>query len=64
MNPKTFITVSGIIFSAVAVAHALRLLGGWGVSIGGFAVPMWFSVLGLALAGYLAFAAFSLEYKS
>ena len=61
MNQKTFTLTAGVIFSLVAVLHALRLLLGWDAVIGGWTVPMWFSWLALALAGYLAFTAFKIH---
>jgi len=58
MNQKSSAITAGVVFSLVAVLHALRLLLGWDAVIGGWPVPMWFSWLALALAGYLAFTAF------
>ncbi|MBI4004432.1 MAG: hypothetical protein HY353_05360 [Candidatus Omnitrophica bacterium] len=61
MNQKTFVLTAGVVFSLVAVLHALRLLLGWDAIIGGWHVPMWFSWPALALAGYLAFTAFKVK---
>ena len=61
MNQKTFVRTAGVVFSLVAVLHALRLLLGWDAVIGGWSVPMWLSWLALALAGYLAYAAFRMK---
>ena len=61
MNQKTFTLTAGVVFSLIAVLHALRLLLGWDAIIGGWPVPMWLSWLALALAGYLAFTAFKVK---
>ena len=60
MSQKTFTLTAGAIFTIVAVLHLLRLLLGWEAAIGGWHVPVWFSWLGLALAGFLAYTAFTL----
>ena len=59
MTQRAFNTVAGTIFLLVAILHALRLLFRWHASIGSWIVPMWVSWAGLALAGFLAYAAFS-----
>ena len=61
MNQKTFALTAGVVFSLVAVLHALRLLLGWDAVIGGWHVPMWLSGVALALAGYLAYTAFRMK---
>ena len=58
MTQRAFNTAAGSIFLIVALLHALRLFFGWHASIGGWIVPMWVSWVGVALAGFLAFAAF------
>ncbi len=60
MSQKTFTAAAGVIFSLVALLHALRLLLNWDAVIGGWSVPVWLSWLALALAGYLAYTAFTL----
>jgi len=63
MSQHTFTCVAGTIFLLVAAFHALRLLLGWDAVIGGWPVPRWVSWLALALAGWLAWAAFRLKRK-
>ena len=62
MKQKTYLKVSGLIFTVVAIFHLLRLvLGiGWDINVAGWNVPGWFSLVGLAVAGYLAYAAYKL----
>ena len=64
MTAKSFFLVAGGIFSAVAVLHAVRLALGWDAIIGGWTVPPWISVAGLLIAGYMAYAGFSLYRRS
>ena len=63
MTPRTYSLIGGIIFSLVALLHALRLLRGWHVMIGDLSVPVWVSWLGLAIAGYLAYEGFTLSRR-
>jgi hypothetical protein len=60
MTPRTYSLISGIIFSLVALLHALRLLRGWQVTIGDMMVPLWVSGIGLAISGFLAYEGFLL----
>lgn len=60
MNKETFSTVTGVIFTVVAVLHLLRAVMGWQAAIGGFAVPLWLSWVAVVVAAYLAHSAFSL----
>lgn len=61
MAHKTFMQVATAIFAVVAAAHSLRLVLGWGVTIGGFQVPLWWSAVGLLLAGFLAWSGYKLN---
>jgi hypothetical protein len=61
MTPRTYSLIAGIIFSLVALLHALRLLRGWHVVIGDLSLPVWVSWLGLVIAGYLAYQGFRLS---
>ena len=59
MKQNTFNTAAGTIFGLVAVVHAMRLLRGWPLLLGRWAAPMWASWVGLAVSGFLCWAAFS-----
>ena len=50
---KPFTTTAVVVFSLVALAHLLRLFAGWEVVVGGFVIPVWFSVIGVVIAGGL-----------
>ena len=60
MTQHAFLVTAGIVFSLVALLHALRLLKRWPVTIGGWRVPTWISWVALAGAGFLAYTAFTL----
>ena len=60
MDQKRFNMVAGVIFAAVALFHALRILMGWPAVIGGWMVPIWVSGIGLVVAGGLSYFAISL----
>ena len=51
---KPFTTIAVAIFSLIAIVHLLRLFVGWEVIVSGFVIPVWWSVLGLVIAGGLA----------
>ena len=54
---KTGSKLAILLFTLVAIAHLLRLLGGIEVTVGDWSVPHWVSVLGvivpLAISGFL-----------
>jgi len=47
-----------IIFAVVAIFHAVRLFSGWGVMIHTFSVPVWWSFVGLLIAGFMAWTGY------
>lgn len=55
MIRKPFSTLAVLVFVLVALAHLHRLLFGWDVLINEGRVPIWTSVLGVLIAGVLAF---------
>lgn len=46
--------VAGVIFSFLALMHLIRLFVGWGIVVGTFSIPLWWSGIGLIIAGILA----------
>lgn len=50
---RAYIWISGALFGAIAVVHALRLLQGWPVEVAGRNVPVWISGVGLLVTGIL-----------
>lgn len=57
MSQKTFNTTAGLIFLTVALMHGVRVLQEWDAVIGGWRVPMLFSIVAAVLAGFLAYTA-------
>ena len=53
MNPGTLFAT--ILLAAVAVAHLLRMIYGWQVTIADSVVPMWVSGVAFVVAGAAAF---------
>lgn len=51
------------IFILVAIAHFLRLVFGWEVTVNSLVIPMWVSVLALLIAGALAYYLWHEAYK-
>ncbi|MBI2627017.1 MAG: hypothetical protein HYW77_02120 [Parcubacteria group bacterium] len=58
MSYKTYSTTVGVIFLIIAILHLFRLIFGWNANIGGWEVPMWFSVVFIFVAGYLGYQSF------
>ena len=56
MTNNSFRKTAGMVFAVVAVVHALRIVFGWEVGIGGWAMPMWLSWLAVVLIGWLSWS--------
>ncbi|MFA5975643.1 MAG: hypothetical protein WC859_05690 [Elusimicrobiota bacterium] len=60
MNTKTYLLVTGVIFSVVALLHGFRVMFRWEVFIRGEPVSQALSLVGFFVAGFLAIVAFRL----
>lgn len=60
MNQRTYLKVTGLLFSVGAVVHLLRVFLGWPANLAGWDVPVWLSIVAVAVAGYLAYSAYKL----
>jgi hypothetical protein len=58
MDRKTYLLVAGIIFTLVALFHAMRIYMEWPIMIGDWSVPKWVSWAALIVAGGLAIFGF------
>jgi hypothetical protein len=58
MDRKTFCMLAGIIFTLVALFHAVRIYMEWPVMIGDWSAPKWVSWIALIVAGGLAVIGF------
>ena len=52
---KPFATVAVVVFSLVALMQLTRVALGWVVTIDGFTIPLWASVVACVVAAALAF---------
>ncbi len=52
---KPFTTIATGIFSVICLVHIARLVYGFDIVVGGWAVPRWVSVPGAVVTGGLAF---------
>ena len=52
---KPFTAVAVVVFSVVALLQSLRVALGWEVTVNGFDIPLWASVIAFAVAPTLAF---------
>jgi hypothetical protein len=51
---KPFTSVGIAVFSVVALAHLLRILLGWTVTVNGILIPFWLSVIACGVSATLA----------
>ena len=61
MTHRTFSLVTAVLFSLVALLHAVRLIRAWQVTVEGAVMPLWISWIGFAIAAYLAYQGFQLS---
>jgi hypothetical protein len=52
---KPFTTAAIVIFSLVALLQLVRVALGWEVTVNGFLIPFWASVIACVIAATLAF---------
>ena len=53
---KPFAALAILVFSLVALLQLLRVFFGWQVTVNGFFIPLWASVIACLVAAALAFA--------
>jgi hypothetical protein len=63
MSTKGYLLATAVLFTAIALLHAVRLINGWPVSIDGWSADLWVSWVGLAVAGFLGWQGFRLSGK-
>jgi hypothetical protein len=51
---KPFTTVAVVFLALIAIVHFLRLFAGWGLTVVGLVIAVWWSALGVLIAGGLA----------
>ena len=55
---RTYLFVVGVLFTAVAIVHLLRVFSGANLVLLGWSAPLWLSWLGTIITSYLAYASF------
>lgn len=60
MQQRTYLQVTGLLFTVAAVIHLLRVFLGWEANLAGWVVPGWLSWVAVVVAGYLAYSAYKL----
>ena len=61
MTQRTYTQITGMFFGLIALLHIFRFLQGWEATIGGWQVPLWLSVVGVVVTGFLAWSAWKLS---
>lgn len=56
MSNNAYHKTTGVVFAAITVLHAFRLLYGWEAVIGDWTVPFWLSWFAVVFAGWLAWS--------
>ncbi len=59
-NTKLTLTINLVLFLLVFVLHALRLIFGVNAQFGSWNVPLWLSIIALAVSGLMIY----LNYKA
>jgi hypothetical protein len=54
MDKRTYYRLASLIFTLLAVAHAVRIWYGWPAVMGEYDIPMEVSWVALGISGYLA----------
>ncbi len=54
MDKNKLLLIASVIFGVVGFLHALRAIFGWEVNIGKVNIPLYFSYVAVAVAGYLS----------
>ena len=52
---KPISTIAVVVFLLVALAHLVRVVLGWEVTVNGVSIPIWVSVIACAVTAVLAF---------
>ena len=50
MSQKTALKVGAVLFGIIGFLHILRLVNKWDAAIGGWNVPLWLSVVAVAVS--------------
>ncbi len=54
MTQQAYAITTSVLFALVAVLHLLRFFLQWEITVDGWNVPLWVSVIAVIVAGYLS----------
>jgi len=60
MKKQTFFALTSFIFALVALMHVFRLVYSWPAVMGSWNIPIWVSMIGVVVAGFLSYSAYRL----
>ena len=60
---KVIFITAGVLLTVVAVLHFLRILYGVPIWFGTVSIPLWLSIFGVIVPGFLAYASFHLSTR-
>jgi hypothetical protein len=63
MNERNYLLISAVIFGLMATTHLVRLFSPFSIVVGPWTVPIWGSLLGVAVGITLSVWAFRLAYR-
>ncbi len=63
-SERVLLSLAGVIFLVVALAHLLRIAFNWKLLLGGAVVPLWLSWVGVLIAAYLSYSSFHFARRS
>ena len=63
IGKKAFALSAAIVFSFAFSLHLLRIIYNWELIIGGVALPMWVSWMGVIITGFLLMQGFKFSKK-
>ncbi len=63
LRERTYLMVTGVVFTVVAAAHLARVFFNLDLSIMDWQVPLWLSWIGTAVVSYLAYMSFRLSTR-
>ena len=55
MEQNKSLKVASVIFGIIALFQLLRFILGWNVKIENFEIPLWFSIVGVVIMGFLSY---------
>lgn len=63
MNKNLALAAAGIVFTVIAIIHLIRLVFHWNITVNGYLIPIWASIVGF-LAAFVLCIWMLYAYKS